>query len=255
LDFPLSNYRFYRLQMNDSTSEPLNILSVGFYRHMHRSASYAELSPARVSRIDSAAAKQTIIHLVLGTEHWIDRIRIEAAGPPFFLRAGAIYETSAIADKKGRSKNNAAYLEEFSLSNDEHAIVDVPSVRTNALRIVINNDDNPPLKDVVVKVQQRKRFAICYLEEGRLYRLMAGTEGMHAPRYDLAHFKHRLPVNMLSIGAAAFSPIAKERVQSDEKVDFLQTRYIVWVAIILIMVLLGGLSVRMIRENNLSGKS
>jgi hypothetical protein len=253
LDFPLSNYRFYRLTINDSISDPLNISSVGFYRQLHKAAAYSLLSPLRLSIVDSAKLKQTIICIKLDTLNWVERIKMSASGAPFFLRMGRIYQVSEARDRKRKSYEVLNYLADFKLLNDAETTIDFNAVKAKELRVVIENDDNQPLDEFKIEVLQLKRFAISHFQKDVEYKMVIGDETMRVPKYDLHHFKNRLPVNMLTMTAMEFEPIMKPTLEEETSESIFQPRYLVWGAIIVIMILLGGLSIRMIRENKVSG--
>jgi hypothetical protein len=146
LDFPLSNYKFYQLIINDSTSAPLNILSVGYYKVIDRKASYSTVLPKQVNVADSIKRQQTFIDLRFESQRWIDRIVIKAEGPPLFMRKGTLYAIAEQKNKKGKMEQVVDRLADFSVSNDQPAMIDLSEVKGSKFRIVVENNDSPPLK-------------------------------------------------------------------------------------------------------------
>jgi hypothetical protein len=251
LDFPLSNYKFYQLSINDSTSAPLNILSVGYYKVIEQKASYSTVLPEEVNVADSIKRQQTFIDLRFESQRWIDRIVIKAEGPPLFMRKGTLYAIAERKNKKGKMEQVVDRLADFSVSNDQPAMIDLSEVKGSKFRIVVENNDSPPLKKYEVTSFQQRRYGIAWLEKGITYKLFVGKESMRSPEYDLQLFKHRLPVNMLSLDHG--EPIVISETAIDKKTDNgLQSKYLVWAGLIGIILVLGVLSFRMIRETKTS---
>jgi hypothetical protein len=246
LDFPLSNYRFYQLSIDDSTSAPLNVLSVGYYSVVEKTASYVEIDPIDVAIVDSLKGKKTLIDLRFDMPHLIDRIIVKAEGPPLFVRQGILFSVDEHVNKKGDVEPTFEPLTEFAVSNDQPAVLKLPQIKAKHLRIVIRNYDNPPLKKYQVEVLQQRRYGIAWLEKGTKYSLFVGNETMSSPQYDLQILKNRLPVNMLSLGHGQVAAVRK-KVTGKSEAAF-QTAYLVWSGLAGIIIVLGVLSFRMIRE-------
>jgi hypothetical protein len=254
LDFPLSNYRYYRLVVNDSASAPLHIVSVGFYKTVQKRRAYWPLPPASIARKDSTRLKQTFIWVELDTSHWVDRIKIGAKGSPFFLRLARLYEIHHMKDKRGTSKKMLNLLDQFELSNERGTAIDIKGTKGSRFLLVVDNLDNPVLPEIHIELLQLRRIGIAWLEKDKEYRLAAGNLKIDAPSYDLPKFKSKLPVNMLSLTPLPLH--ATPAKSTGEPGDNLWNRKsLVWIAIVGVILLLGILSARMIREAKASGKA
>src|SRR4051812_39086617 len=53
LNFPLSNYEYYRLEINDKKSKPINIIKAGYYDYNSEKGKYTVLPPPLISQADS----------------------------------------------------------------------------------------------------------------------------------------------------------------------------------------------------------
>ena len=254
LDFPLSNYRYYRLAVNDSTSAPLNIISVGFYKSVLKRPAYWQLKPASIARRDSVRLKQTFISVELDTSHFVDRIRIKAQGRPFFLRSTTLYQIHHRKDKKGKSHEVRDVIGELNLTSDGEAAIDIKEVKGSRFLLVVDNLDNPALAEIDVEILQLRRIGIAWLEKDKEYRLAAGALNMDAPDYDLPKFRSKLPVNMLSLTPLTLHAMPS-KLTADADDSFLNTKSLVWIALVGVILLMGILSARLIREAKASGKA
>jgi hypothetical protein len=254
LNFPLSNYRYYRLVVNDSASAPLNIISVGFYRSLQKRPAYWAITPTTVVRKDSTRLKQTFVRVELDTSHWVDRINVHATGSPFFLRSAKLYQIHDRKDKRGQSYEIRNLVGEVNLSSEGEAAIDIRETKCNGFLLVVDNLDNPVLQKIDVGILQLRRIGIAWLEKGKEYRLTAGDVKTDAPDYDLPKFRDKLPVNMLSLTPLALhARPAKLTRNADD--SFWNTKSLVWIALVGVILLLGILSARMIREAKASGKA
>lgn len=254
LDFPLSNYKYYRLVINDSTTSPLNIMSVGYYKVIHKTASYVPVKPVQVKVLDSLKVKKTFITVSFDTSQWIDRLSISADGAPYFLRSAVVSVVENKRDKKGRQFQRKTPLKDFNISNDAPSVLDLYGMKARTLLIEVDNLDSPPLKAFTVEARQLQRYGMAWLEKGKRYRIAVGRTALEAPQYDLPAFKDKLPVNMPSM---EHKPIIRVKDRPDIRIaeeGFWQTRYMVWVAITGIIILLAFFSMRMIREAKASGE-
>jgi hypothetical protein len=254
LDFPLSNYRYYRLAINDSVTAPLNIISVGFYRSVQKRPAYWGILPVSVTRLDSVDIKQTFVRVTLDTSHWVDRIKVNAEGSPFFLRSATLYVFQEGKDKRGKSYEVMNSLGKVDLSNDGEALLDINSTKGRKFLLVVDNLDNPVLPEIHVEILQLRRVGIAWLEGRKEYKMMAGNAHMHLPSYDLPKFKNKLPVNMPMLTPAVLHASGITAMTEAAR-SFWNTKSVVWIAIVGVILLMGILSAKMIREAKISGKS
>lgn len=245
VDFPLVNYRYFRITINDSTSAPLNIESIGYYRDFYASGKYRRLTDVKSDIDNLADEKKTILRLKLDSLQWIDKIELSAGGTPLFRRDGMIYSIAFRRGKKGRVYEERVNVGSLVVANDQRTVVSLREVRANELLIEVENADSPPLKFETPALYQLERSALVYLEAGNQYSFRIGSQQMPAPVYDLALLRDQIkgPVQVLEHD----SVVLYEREKASVGDTFFSSAYM-WAGIVGVIILLGFLSIRMIRE-------
>ncbi|MBL7851299.1 MAG: hypothetical protein JNN04_10390 [Cyclobacteriaceae bacterium] len=244
VDFPLSNYLYYSLQVSDSTTAPLNILRAGYYDVSEEQGEYTPVPIARITQVDSAGQKKTYLSLTFDHRYWIDRIDLSMKGQPYFLRAGTLFERDTRTNRQGVAESFFRARENFQLSSTHITQLEIP-LHSDAFRISIDNQDNPPLEIQEVKALQLNRYVTAWLKKGENYTLEFGDETWTKPAYDLDHFKASIPV---APPLLTLDPIQVVSAATEESNTFFSTRTYIWAAIVAVIVLLGYMSVNLLRS-------
>ncbi|NBP71114.1 MAG: hypothetical protein EBU52_20540, partial [Cytophagia bacterium] len=248
VDFPLSNYTFYKLEIDDSSSAPLNILGAGYYEQLTQEGGYTAIPDLKIETTDSSQSKQTFIKINLDTIRTIDRIEMAMTGQPYFLRRASLYSLQYSKNKRGDLESYLQWEYDIELSSKQATILDVNALRSKQLTVIINNEDNPPLQLKTAQLLQRKRYLVAWLKKGDDYVLKTGAVDMVAPRYDLANFQDNIPSELKEVKLGEFVFFNKKNKETSTTI--FTNKMIIWVAIILVVALLGFMSVKLIRETN-----
>lgn len=245
LDFPLSNYRYYQLQLSDSSDLPLNILVAGYYETWSREGGYTVLPLRPFAQADSL--KRTYVPLQFDSTRYVDRISLTVDGAPFYQRRAALLEETAF--KKG-GRTTRRVISTFILTSSQAAVFDLPKTKARRLLLVVENDDNPPLRFEKIELFQRDRYLVAWLQKDKTYRLVAGG-AMQPPVYDMSFFKDAIP------GTPAVLQPGPVRVTSVKELDRPThfSRYAMWAALVVIIAVLGVMSVKLVRETNARDKA
>ena len=242
--FPLSNYEFFRLEISDSLSAPLNILKVGNYHSNNPLALVQEVPHKSLLQSDSAKLKQSIIQIKLGANQLVHRLKLTAGGPKFFKRSAALYSLSY--DKKKLRKDYICGLEFSSESNNEFAI---PETYGKEFLLAIENNDSPPLKEVRVTLLQNATSVVAYLNKGKQYHLDLGNIKAQMPQYDLDYFSQNIPTNIPQLQITATTSYIKSQVASGaESKSFFANKYWVWGILAVVIALLAYVTTKMLSE-------
>lgn len=252
VDFPLSNYTFYKLEIDDSSSAPLNILSAGYYEQQTEEAKYTSIPNLRIEATDSALRKQTYIKISLDTIRTIDRIKVAMTGQPYFLRRASLYSLQYSKNRKGEPESFLQHEYDMELSSKQTTILNVNELRSKELMVIIDNQDNPPLQLESTQLLQRSRYLVAWLKKGEDHVLKVGEASMKSPNYDLANFQGDIPKQLTQVKLGELTVFAKQGAKTSTTI--FTNRMIIWVAIILVVALLGFMSVKLIRETN-AGKT
>lgn len=246
VNFPLSDYAYYRLQIADSTSGPLNILKAGYYDVLTYTGAYAEVPVQQMLVTDTTAKKQTYIRLVFDTLHVVDKVMLTMTNAPYFLRQATVYARQTRATKKG-DIDYYQPVTHFEVSSKQASEVYLEAVKTSELMIAVDNGNNPPLTVATAKASQLNRYLIAWLKKGETYTMKFGPDDLAMPGYDLAYFRDSIPDNP---GLMAVGPITSLRkpVVEDATPTIFTNRNIVWVAIVAIIGVLGFMTLRLAKD-------
>lgn len=130
---------------------------------------------AQMSQVDSSD-KRSYIRISFGEPYYTDELRLRFAGPRFYSRIVRMPE--ALPDWHQRF-------------NQDRELVIGKAVRGRELLLVVENEDNPPLRLQQVVASQHRQFFTAWLERGS-YILEYGDSSAVAPRYDITVLRDTL---------------------------------------------------------------
>jgi hypothetical protein len=246
LDFPLSDYKYYQLNINDSTSLPLNILDVGYLEDFVTNETYTSIENAQISIADSVKQKQTHCHIIFDSSQWVDQIKFSISNNPFYKRMASLYEIREVTKRNGSKKKTREHIQSFEVSSNGTGTLDVKGRLAKDWIVVIDNFDNPPLEIEAIRVTQLDRYLVAYLDGSSPYTLKVGIN-MTPPVYELAYFKENIPENAPVIIPGPFSSVGKNAAINESKTLF-SSRIWIWCGIVGIVLIMGWMSWGMIKE-------
>ena len=241
---PRSDYRYFRITLNDSLTPPLRILGVGRFAEMALAARYTEAS-VRWTQQDTAG--RTILQISSSHPVPVERITYAVRDTLPFQRSGNFVVTRTINTRKGRRElieERKESLDHFTLASaGDHEIL-LPCSHEQRFELVIENGDDRPLQFDAIQVYQTERTLIAHLQPGMRYHLTTGDSKEHAPNYDLARFEEPLtPIDMLAHGPLTAIPQAANAGPA-----FDPSQWWVWALILVLMAGMGWMAVRMLRK-------
>ncbi|MVM37923.1 hypothetical protein GO730_10485 [Spirosoma sp. HMF3257] len=244
IDFPLSDYAYYRLVINDSLSTPLNILRVGYYSQRADAGAYSAIPNLTFSQRDSSD-QHTYVHVVRADDARFDKITlsIKASGP--FRRRAEIGQFHSQKRKRGYIDRWFEVIRSIELSSTDSNVVHLPGLKAKDLYVVIANDDNPPLKVQAVQAYQLTTYLLANLVAGQSYQLHFSADNGTAPIYDLTPFKTVVPGNQPIVGVGSLHPMG---TPGEQTASFFTDSRVIWPALGLVLLVLGLLSYRMLRD-------
>ena len=244
LSFPLSDYEYYRLEVSDSLSTPLNILRVGHYAPVATSGTYSPIPNLSVSQRDSSD-KRTYVHLTRPDEARFDKLVFVVQSATPFRRRAELGQIRTRKLKRGRVERWFEVARSFELSSADSNGVNLSGLKASDLYVVIANDDNPPLVIRNVRAYQLTTYLLANLTTGSPYQLRFQADDVAAPAYDLTPFRANLPANPPIIG---ISGVTANQAPTANTTSFFTDNRVIWPALGLVLLLLGFLSYRMLRE-------
>ncbi|ALI99344.1 DUF3999 family protein [Rufibacter tibetensis] len=253
LDFPLSNYRYFKLQLNDSTSTPLNILQAGYYDTFSEAGKYTRIPIQALTRRDSAENHTTYLRISFGQPVYPEQVALYISAPQLYHRPGKLVLGEQKVYERRRRKRRQARMKEISvpllLSSNAPAALDLPRQKVEQLTIQIENADNPPLSIDSVQVLQLNRYLIAALEPNQTYTLRFGNEKLNAPEYDLQYFQDSIPKEMPIVQVQNFKILSAVKSKKQPK----SSKILIWAAIAVLAVGLGYMTVRLLRDMEKKG--
>ena len=243
--FPWSNYEFYLLDINDSIHAPLNIIAAGYYKEQSTYGRYQTLA-AEVTSADSVAQKKTYVKVLLNSLQFVDKMEITVSGAKYYRRNATLYEKRVRIGKNGKRIEYYNEIENFELTSGRSAVIELSNVRAQEFLISIDNQDNPPLSLSEVKVFQLNRYLTTWLEQDESYSLKFGQRQLTAPNYDLKYFRDSIPDHVAILEVANIKKLDKTEAEVSD--TFFNSKAFIWIAIVAVMLVLGVMSVKMVRE-------
>ncbi|HEY3405858.1 MAG TPA: DUF3999 family protein [Ohtaekwangia sp.] len=252
VDFPLSNYTYYQLQIEDSTSAPLNILSAGYYEVNSENGNYINL-PLTVNKTDHVSQKKTYLNILFDSARVTDKFELTLTGAPYFLRRAELYEKKQRLNKKGEKETYFDSLYPFELSSKQPSVLELDGVKAKEFQIIISNDDNPSLEVASLKAYQLNRYLTTWLKKDETYSLKIGNTNLEAPVYDIAFFEDKIPDAPAVLSIQSLKIFEKEKAVPSDSI--FTSNIIIWIAIGLVVVVLGFMAMKMANETSARNKS
>jgi hypothetical protein len=237
MELPLSDHRYYRIELNDSLTAPVQVLGAGHTVMARSEGRYVKAGTVRWDRHEKKG--RTVFRIYGDHPLLIDRIHYTTSDTMPFLRQAEVatvhrtWRTERRDRKVMRTERET--FSTCSLASYQRAVIDGPHVAVDTLYLEVRNGDDRPLAIASLEALHLQRSLIAPLSPGLTYTLATGDPQANAPQFDIAHFRDSLPtpIDTLTIAALTAIPAA---VSAEKPFDL--SKVWLWVAILLV----GGLS-------------
>jgi hypothetical protein len=243
LNFPLSDYEYYELLIDDYFDKPINITQAGFYNRQIEQGSYSAVNCDFVC-LDTL--KQTLISIPMNGQY-VDKISFLINAPTYYYRQAEFftYRTETYKNKTTRYEHKLFRCKLISNSSNTFQL---NSEKMDTLWVRILNQDNQALKIDAIHVYQLKKYLIADLNSKKSYHLAFGDKKAVKANYDLEYFTDSIPANLEILSPQA--PVALSKKNQTIKSDnFSLSNCWLWISIVIIALLLAYMSVKMVKEN------
>lgn len=240
LNFPYTDYKYYRIIIYDCFSLPINVIKIGYFDTYQEEGKFKKLDSPILTRFDSTETKETYVKVNFKETPYFDRLTIKVDKPAYYFRNAKICFKHE--DKKGR-----VYYEVkdyITLNSNSDWTSYFSDFQYKEFYLVIDNKDNPPLENIQVEAYQLNRHLIAHLESKENYKLVFDNEYISTqPNYDINHFKNVIRDDIQLLATNEITPI---EYKLKEKV--VTSTLWIWGAIVMVALLLTYMSYRMITE-------
>jgi hypothetical protein len=249
---PRSDYRYYRVELNDSLTPPMRVLDVG--RMVGERASVRRTDAAALAWTQQDTANTTILHVRSPHPLVLDRIAFTVKDTGLFHRAGRIQAWRWATNGNGRRKRvqrEAMGVASFTIGSDKAWVIDPGMQRLDTFDLVIDNGNDRPLRFSDLRASVTERLLLAELKPGERYTLTSGAPERSAPRYDLAHFATDLPAPVDTLSAGGLEAMPRDAAKGP---GFDPARWWIWAVILALMAGMGVLAFRMMRQEGATPK-
>lgn len=256
IHFPPVDYKYFKIEIRHFWREPIQILGAGYYAFAERRGGTQLIPDPAITQREEG--KQSIIDLDFDAPHYFDQVYFEVDGPELYLR-------NARLERKNPG-GGFDLVKSLQLSSKATNQLMLDNQRGRHWRLVIDNKDDKPIRIAGVQATQRRAYLTAKLNATESYSLKIGEEGLRAPEYDLAYFKNDLPKSRLQASLTAVTDLRRPAPATQPSPDaapgpasptasvsapekpLWQRPAILWIGIGCIVLLVGGMSIKLLKE-------
>jgi hypothetical protein len=244
LNFPLSNYKFYKLVIINSNKDPLSINGIAssilaYEPHITKREVIKNSIPT-ISQKDSG--KISYIKIIQQHPYHFDGFNIKISGVKYYSRNADIF----IPTNANHSFSNPGkLLQSYTISNNSNLSFRLPLINDSLFYLLIHNEDNLPLRVNEVNTTLNEPILKTYLEVGDNYRLIMGNEKAVQPIYDITKLNISLRDTAPSLTIKNISAFPQQEIKVVKEGN---KKWMIWAALIAGLALLLLLTKKMIKE-------
>ncbi len=246
LKFADAKFRYFRLQIKTKTNPQLSTAALKFKET--KKAVYRTYDIKSFSISEDKEKQTSILEIDLPYTVPVSYLKFDVSDTVDYYRNITVnYVRDSVETEKGW-RYSYSLLDRGVLSSLEENELTTASTVLKKLRIIIQNNDNVPLKIVGVSVHGYEHKLVARFTEPAQYYLRYGKEFDAKPNYDVSRFKENIPKN-----SAALQLGKEEYINSDSNVKrnpLFQSEYWLWGIMILVIIILGWFSFRMIAKKS-----
>lgn len=244
LNFPSSDYEYFRLEINDNFRLPINILKVGYYNDVHYKGARVRFTAPVSSSKDSL--KKSYYTLSFPDSVYLENLTFNFSGVDYFMRDITVFQMKEYLTKYKKLNHYKEKLIATTVNSNSTNSLNLGSLRVKELYVEIDNKDNKPLILNTVEASFLKQYVTAKLLKGEEYSLKYGNNLAYTPAYDLAHFKAEIPQNSLVVKHLEVKSLVIP--QESKPSSIFDNVYLVWAVIIVVGIVLFMVSLKMLKE-------
>jgi hypothetical protein len=243
INFPQTNYRFYKIVIHNVGKDPFNIKAVVEYSGTQITNPLYKLKENPAAAIQQKdSGKISYIKITRQQPFQFNNISLQLSGVKYYTRNVDLYLPYAA---NSSFSNPGQLLTSFTLSNNSTLRYNVPLTKASVFYLLISNEDNLPLAVSEVKTAVSSHYITAYLEKDSNYRLIMDNADAVIPDYDLSKLNSKIPDSNAVLGFGKITALAENNpVETPVK----NNTWIIWSAIAAALLILLFFTYRMFKE-------
>ena len=243
LNFPLSDYAYFKLEINDSSRLPINILKVGYYDTKKIEGLSTSYTCPRIEQKDSA--KTSFVTMNFPAPVYMEQLQFSVSGSEYFSRQATLKVKRTGLNKKNKPYTYYESLGRFDLNSNNKNEFPFQGISGQELILEIANLDNQPLRVNQVQVSYLNRYLVADLSAASEYTIKFGDLSLRKPQYDLEQFRDQIPEELARIEHGSIVELEQEE---KKKAGLWNNKYLVWFVIAVVGFGLTYISLKMVKE-------
>ena len=244
INFPPSNYHFFKLVINNKNKDPFNIKAIvqssGAYIVPYDKFRKTENFPTSVLQKDSGNI--SYIKVTQQEPFHFDNISLQVSGVKYFYRKCELFVPNG-ADHSFSSPGHL--VQSFTVSNNSTLRFKFPLIKSKVFYLLIDNEDNLPLTVNGVKTYCSSHYITAYLENGNNYKLILDNELAGLPNYDLSKLDNKIPDSTYTLQPGRPVPALENKIPEAKVSD---NKLILWASIAAALIILLFFTKKMLGE-------
>ncbi len=244
LNFPTAKYRYFRLLIHDV--ENPEFIAAKLLLNTFMEGNYNKYLIKSNALDEDKKNKLTEIYLELKSAVPVSKLSLEVKNNYAYFRPIHIsYLSDSVQTEKGW-KYGYNKLTSGTINSFEKSEFKFKSTIIKKLKIIIENQDNVPLQIDSIQVKGYVHEVVARFTSPGTYFLTYGNPLKPAPNYDIQRFLDQIPANLKTLQLGNEQFIRKDTNEVGK--PLFQNPYWLWGVMILIILLLGWFSLKMIRQ-------
>lgn len=230
INFPNSDYRYIKVEINDKKTAAINVLAIGRYKSLVKGAKLQNLNPITKITTD-LKQKRTHISIKFDRPQTIDHIDFNIKNPNLYKRNARILVNRLIQKRHRRAENSVESLFGFELNSTTKNSFELPGIIEKEFEIEIDNEDSPALEIEHLTISQLPAYLVADLKTTEKYTLKTGNETLTSPNYDIAYFQNNISKNLPEATIEIPKVDKNEDKTESNQTAFWQQSWFMWLCI------------------------
>ena len=251
--FPIVNYKYLKFTIGNNGKAPLDIINVmkdslfGVDKLSQSRSTHPEFENPNTTFIQKDSGTKSYIRVIQPADFLVGGLILTVSGAKYYERNVKIYKPSY---KDHSFSNLGDCVSSFILSNSgdfKFALDNRISARE--FYLVIENNDNPPLKIEKIKTASLYTVATAWLEKGQHYSIIMDNPIATEPKYDFNAKLIRSENDTLILKHGIIKSIEQTKISPSPTKN---NKWMIWLLIIAAILVLGFFTYKLITDINKS---